>query len=108
MEISVFVQEMGGVVSSPALAEALGIDPNLVRLWARENGVPMLGNSFAFTADMAAAFLADVLDEDDDDDDGGDDEEEDEDDPDADELLDSLDDDDDEEEDDEDDDDDDD
>jgi hypothetical protein len=99
MNIAGFVEHMGGAVSSPQLAEALAIDPNLVRLWARENGVPLVGNSYVFTSDMASTFLAEVLDEDDDDDDDDDDgsddsdeeEAEDEDDPDADELLDSLD-----------------
>jgi hypothetical protein len=107
MEISVFVEQMGGAVSSPQLAEALGIDPNLVRLWARENGVPLVGNSYVFTSNLAAAFLADVLDEDDecdeDDDDDGDDDQDDEDeddaDPDADDLIDAAEDDDEEEED---------
>jgi hypothetical protein len=101
MNIAGFVEHVGGAVSSPQLAEALGIDPALVRLWARENGVPLVGNSYVFTSDMASAFLADVLDEGDDDDDDDDDsddsddsddeEEEGEDeDPDVDELLDSL------------------
>lgn len=96
MNIAGFVEQMGGAVSSPQLAEALAIDPNLVRLWARENGVPLVGNSYVFTSDMASAFLAEVLDEDDDDDDDSD---SDEDDPDVNELIDSLEDDEDDEED---------
>jgi hypothetical protein len=97
MNIAGFVEHMGGAVSSPQLAEALAIDPNLVRLWARENGVPLVGNSYVFTSDLAAAFLAEVLDEDDEDDDDDDDQEEEEEedeneaDPDVDVLIDSLD-----------------
>lgn len=84
MSITEFVEEMGGAVSSPQLAEALGVDPALVRLWARDNGVPLVGNSFIFTADLAYAFASDALDEeeeeeeDDYDDDDDDDEEEEE------------------------------
>lgn len=77
MSITEFVEEMGGAVSSPQLAEALGVDPALVRLWARDNGVPLVGNSFIFTADLAYAFASDALDEEEDEDEDDDEEEDD-------------------------------
>lgn len=74
MNIEEYVDASGGVISSVQLAEFLGVNPAIVRGWANENGIPMVGNSFGFTVDTAADFVAEVLDDGDDDDDDDDDE----------------------------------
>ena len=64
MTVEDFVEEMGGVVSSVQLAEFLGEDPANTRRWAHRNGIPLVGNAFAFTSDAAADYVAEEFDED--------------------------------------------
>jgi len=82
MELEQFVEEAGGVVSVPDLAGFLGIDEQPVRDWAESNGVPRVGNSYAFLVDAALELAEDLLDEEPDED--ADDDDADDDDADAD------------------------
>ena len=63
MTVEDFVEEMGGVVSSVQLAEFLGEDPANTRRWAHGNGIPLVGNAFAFTTEAASDYVAEEFDE---------------------------------------------
>lgn len=78
MDLDTYFEQNGGVASVGQLAEYLGVSPASLRGWASENGLPIIGNAYAFTLDAAQAYVDDVLDEGDEDADEEDDEGEDE------------------------------
>jgi hypothetical protein len=77
MDLDEFFDQVGGVASTSQLADYFGISPVHVRAWAADNGVPIIGNAFAFTKEAAGSFGedADLFESDEDDEDEGDEEE---------------------------------
>lgn len=64
MELEDLMIELGGVASTTQIAAFYGLSHVAVRAWASENGVPMIGNAFAFTETAAQELAADLFDED--------------------------------------------
>jgi hypothetical protein len=62
MSLSRLFFDNGGVLSTSQMAGYYCIPVSIIRIWAGDNGVPLVGNAFAFSEEMAAAFAADVLD----------------------------------------------
>ena len=87
MELHEVFDDFGGVASTSQISEIFDVSPAVVRSWASENGVPLIGNGYAFTVEAAEGLAEEVLDGaggdadcDDDDADCDDDESDDEDD----------------------------
>lgn len=61
-DIEQFFQEVDHVASTPQIAMFFNVPATFVRSFAAENGVPMIGNAFAFTLETAEQFATEALD----------------------------------------------
>jgi hypothetical protein len=67
------------VIGTSDLAEFTGLPKALICAWAAENGVDVVGNSYAFIEEDAQALAEELLDDDGEDDDEDDEDDEDDD-----------------------------